>query len=351
MTTDNGAPIHAAVMHAALLSPSPANLQRCANALRQGDLVAFPTETVFGLGAAVDQPAAVAGIFKAKGRPADHPLIAHAAPGFDWAAGWIRFNSSLQQQQFEALTRAFWPGPLTLVLPRGNRMPLQVTGGQDSVGVRCPSHPVAMALLEATDVPVAAPSANRFGKVSPTRAVHVMAELGDRILWVLDGNIPDVGIESTIVSLLEPTPRILRPGAVTAAQLKHALGQSVQGFTQSSARKDNPRVSGALEKHYSPDAKVLVLDAPALNGFVPQGNSLCVGWSDGFLTQADALRTRHGDLVMVEALANTPQEVAKNLYAALRQADALQCTQVVFEQPANGEEWEGVADRLKRASA
>ncbi|HEX4917776.1 MAG TPA: L-threonylcarbamoyladenylate synthase [Limnobacter sp.] len=351
MTTKDNAPSNAAALHAALLSPSPVNIERCARALCEGDLVAFPTETVFGLGAAVNQAAAVAGIFKAKGRPADHPLIAHAAPGFDWSAGWIQFSTPLQQQQFEALTRAFWPGPLTLVLPKGSLMPLQVTGGQNSVGIRCPSHPVAVALLQAAGVPVAAPSANRFGKVSPTRAAHVMAELGDRLPWVLDGNIPEVGIESTIVSLLEATPRILRPGAITAAQLTHALGQSVQGFTQSSARKDNPRVSGALEKHYSPDAKVLVLDDLALNGFVPQGRSLCVGWSDGFLTQADALRTEYRDLVLVEALANTPQDVAKNLYSTLRQADALQCVHVVFERPGNGEDWEGVADRLKRASA
>lgn len=336
--------------HATLLGATPANIERCAKALVQGQLVAFPTETVFGLGAAVNQAEAVAGIFKAKGRPADHPLIAHASPGFDWADGWIQFNHSTQQQQFEALTRAFWPGPLTLVLPKGSRMPSQVTGGQDSVGIRCPSHSVAKALLCAAGVPVAAPSANRFGKVSPTRAVHVMAELGDRIPWVLDGDIPEVGIESTIVSLLEKSPRILRPGAITAQQLGEVLGQPVEGFIKSSALQNNPRVSGALEKHYSPDAKVRVITALGLDEFTPVGSTLCVGWGDAFLTRADALRTRHPH-VMVEALGNSPNEVAKNLYATLRQADELNCSQVLFEQPGIGEEWEGVADRLKRASA
>ncbi|HEX4879799.1 MAG TPA: L-threonylcarbamoyladenylate synthase [Limnobacter sp.] len=347
MTTEN----HTPPRHAALLAPLPVNIALCAKALCSGELVAFPTETVFGLGAAVNQANAVADIFKAKGRPADHPLIAHAAPGFDWLDGWVQFSSPLQQRQFEALTQAFWPGPLTLVLPKGSRMPLQVTGGQDSVGIRCPAHPVATALLQAVAVPVAAPSANRFGKVSPTRAVHVMAELGDRIPWVLDGDIPEVGIESTIVSLLNARPIVLRPGVVTAAQMESVLGIRIEPHCEASRHAAlTPRVSGTLEKHYSPDAKVHVLSADALDTMAVAHKTLCVGWTDQFLGAADGLRARSPQLLL-EALNNNPVDVGRALYATLRQADEMACSQVLFEQPAPGQAWEAVADRLKRAAA
>ncbi|WP_394673630.1 L-threonylcarbamoyladenylate synthase [Limnobacter sp.] len=341
-TTDSGVP-H---VHAELLVASDSHIQRCAQALKQGLLVAFPTETVFGLGAAVTQLVAIEGIFKAKGRPSEHPLIAHVAPGAN-LTGWVAEVTPTMQK----LMDAFWPGPLTLVVPKGARMPLQVTGGQSSVGIRCPSHPVAIELLKATGVPVAAPSANRFGKVSPTRASHVLAELGDRIPFILDGDVPEVGIESTIVSLLNDQPAILRPGAITAAQIEGVLGVVVKTHGQVSKTPNaNPRVSGALEKHYSPDAKVWVLNANELFVVPVQQKTLCVGWSDAFLAQADALREKHGKVV-VEALSYNPSEVAKALYATLRQADELACKQVLFEKPEESAEWEAVNDRLKRASA
>jgi L-threonylcarbamoyladenylate synthase len=341
-TTDSGMP-H---VHAELLTASDDHIQRCALALQQGHLVAFPTETVFGLGAAVTQLDAVQGIFKAKGRPAEHPLIAHVAPGAN-LQGWVAEVSPTMQK----LIDAFWPGPLTLVVPKGERMPLEVTGGQNSVGIRCPSHHVAIELLKATGVPVAAPSANRFGKVSPTRASHVLAELGDRIPFILDGDVPEVGIESTIVSLLNDQPAILRPGAITAAQIEAVLGVPVKTHGEMSKTPNaNPRVSGALEKHYSPDAKVWVLEASELAALPVQHKTLCVGWTDAFLAQADALREQHAD-VLVEALNNNPTDVAKALYATLRQADELACKQVLFEKPEETSEWEAVNDRLKRASA
>lgn len=341
-TTDSGMP-H---MHAELLDPTASNVKRCAQALQNGQLVAFPTETVFGLGAAVTQAAAIEGIFKAKGRPSEHPLIAHVAPGVE-LQHWVTEVTPTMQK----LMDAFWPGPLTLVVPRGERMPLQVTGGQDSVGIRCPSHPVAIELLTAVGVPVAAPSANRFGKVSPTRASHVLAELGDRIPYILDGDVPEVGIESTIVSLLAEQPAVLRPGAITAAQIEAVLGVTVKTHGEVSKTPDaNPRVSGALEKHYSPDAKVWVLQASELSNLSLEQLTLCVGWSDEFLQEADALRELNSDIT-VEALNNDPAEVAKALYATLRLADELACKQVLFEKPPIHPDWEALADRLKRAAA
>ena len=341
-TTDPASP----PVHADVLAPTEAHIQRCAIALQQGQLVAFPTETVFGLGAVVTQLDAVRGIFKAKGRPSEHPLIAHVAPGAN-LQGWVADVTPTMQN----LMNAFWPGPLTLVVPKGERMPLEVTGGQNSVGIRCPSHPVAIELLKATGLPVAAPSANRFGKVSPTRATHVLAELGDRIPFILDGEVPEVGIESTIVSLLGDQPAVLRPGAITAAQIEAVLGVPVKTHREvSKTPQANPRVSGALEKHYSPDATVWVLQASELAALPVQYKTLCVGWTDEFLAQADALRELNAN-VLVEAMNNNPAEVAKALYATLRQADALGCTQVLFEKPLPSPAWEAVADRLKRASA
>jgi len=342
-TTDSGVPY----LHAELLNPSAGNIKRCAQALQNGELVAFPTETVFGLGAAVTQLGAIEGIFKAKGRPSEHPLIAHIAPGAD-LQNWVAEVTPTMQK----LIDAFWPGPLTLVVPKGERMPLAVTGGQNSVGIRCPSHPVAIELLKAVGVPVAAPSANRFGKVSPTRAAHVLAELGDRIPFILDGDVPEVGIESTIVSLLQDQPAILRPGAITAGQIEAVLGVHVKTHGEvSESPSTNPRVSGALEKHYSPDAKVWILHASELANLPVEQQTLCVGWSDAFLKQADALRELKPGVVVVEALNNNPAEVGKALYATLRLADELACKQMLFEKPPVTIEWEAVADRLKRAAA
>lgn len=328
-----------------LLQATPNNIDRCAQALLAGQLVAFPTETVFGLGAAVTHVNAVQSIFKVKGRPTEHPLIAHVAPGAD-LTGWVAEITPVMQ----SLIDSFWPGPLTLVVPKGTRMPSEVTGGQQSVGIRCPSHPVAIALLNAVGVPVAAPSANRFGKVSPTRAAHVFAELGNQIPFILDGDVPQIGIESTILSLLGHQAVVLRPGSITAAQIEAVLGIPVKTHAEvSTSSNNNPRVSGALEKHYSPDATVWIVTPSELFDLPVQHKTLCVGWSADFLVKAEALRQKNSE-VLVQVLSDNPADVAKVLYATLRQADDWMCKQVLFQKPPADIEWEAVADRLKRAA-
>lgn len=329
-----------------LLQPLHRNIAECAQALLSGKLVAFPTETVFGLGAVVTDEKAIANIFQVKGRPEDHPLIAHLAPKLP-LDGWVAEVTPMMQ----TLMDAFWPGPLTLVVPKGPNMPLAVTGGQSSVGIRCPSHPVAVALLKAVGVPVAAPSANRFGKVSPTRAAHVVSELDGRIPYVLDGDIPEVGIESTIVSLLGDVPAILRPGVITASQIEAVLGGQVLSHALAVQQGQQPRVSGALEKHYSPNAKVLVLPSSALKDLVCEQSTLIVGWSPAFLDEIAEVQIRSTVKPTLLALKNDPEQIAQQLYLILRMIDEHGYLQAIVEQPEFVDRWEGVADRLRRAAA
>lgn len=351
-----------------LLPADEASIAKAAQALNEGALVAFPTETVFGLGAVVTNEAALQGIFQAKGRPSDHPLIAHVSKVLASKRGIQPW--ALADERAVALIEAFWPGPLTLVLPIGPRMSKTVTGGQDSVGIRCPSHPVAQVLLSLVNAPVAAPSANRFGKVSPTRATHVLEELGGRIPYVLDGDIPEIGIESTILSLLGSQPVLLRPGHITPEQIESVIhqkvlrpsdlanaGQVISGTDQADATPKTsdgaalPRVSGALEKHYSPDAKVLVVDPEWFKSMdaLQADHSLIVGWTLPFLQAADAFLGKNG--VDIMALEDDSQAVAKVLYGILRNADEKGYTRIVVESPSDNPHWEGVADRLRRASA
>jgi len=223
------------------MSTPPGNdLEAAVRLLRAGELVAFPTETVYGLGADAANPAAVARVFAAKGRPADHPLIVHLADQAcvpDWAS---EFPETARQ-----LARAFWPGPLTLVLPRSARVPMAVTGGQDSVALRVPAHPVAQALLRAFGGGVAAPSANRYGRVSPTRAEHVREELGDRVALILDGGECAVGLESTIVSCLAGQVALLRPGMIGRAAVESVVGPLATSAAGA------PRVPGSTRAHYA----------------------------------------------------------------------------------------------------
>lgn len=344
-----------------LLPADEASIARAAQALNEGALVAFPTETVFGLGAVVTNEAALQAIFQAKGRPTDHPLIAHVSKVLASKRGIQPW--AIADDRAVALIEAFWPGPLTLVLPIGPRMSKTVTGGQDSVGIRCPSHPVAQVLLSLVNAPVAAPSANRFGKVSPTRATHVLEELGGRIPYVLDGDIPEIGIESTILSLLGQQPILLRPGHITPEQIESVIHQKVvrpSDLVSSQGAEDTqktsvginlPRVSGALDKHYSPNAKVLVVSPEWFKSMdaLHADHTLIVGWTLPFLQAADAFLGKNG--VDIMALEDDSQAVAKVLYGILRNADEKGYIRIVIESPSENPHWEGVADRLRRASA
>ena len=311
---------------------------------RQGDVVAIPTETVYGLGADASNPTAVAKIFEAKGRPSDHPLIVHVAPNAaleDWASDIPEMARTLIDH--------FWPGPLTLILKRSAKVPDAVTGGQDTVGIRCPSHPVAQALLTAFGGGIAAPSANLFGKISPTSASDVLEELGDRIPLIVDGGDCEKGIESTIVDVSRGYPVLLRPGMISADTVGRVLGQPL-------ARPDQaaPRVSGSLEQHYCPSTRLELVVAAALLDTAQawramQQSVVIVTWS--LAGQAREWVAKSEGNMHVIALPNHVEGVAHGLYHALREADHLGVQHILFECPPGNVEWEGVLDRLRRAAA
>jgi L-threonylcarbamoyladenylate synthase len=296
-----------------------------------GGLVAFPTETVYGLGADACNAAAVARIYSVKGRPADHPLIVHVA-SMDGLGDWARDVPTYAI----ALARDFWPGPMTLVVPRSGLAGDFVTGGQDTVGVRVPAHPVSQGLLEAFvragGKGVAAPSANRFGNVSPTSAQAVGAELGDYLAdgdQILDGGACDVGVESTIIDCTGDTPKILRPGAITLEMIEQSTGLTVVG----SVEEPEIRVSGSLDSHYAP-AAVVVLDQSPTAG-------------QGFIATADVVAAEG---VVRLAAPRTHEEFAQVLYAALRAADEQGLSTVVVQQPVGDGIAIAIRDRLKRAA-
>ena len=300
--------------------------------LLDGGLVAFPTETVYGLGADACNADAVARIYSVKGRPADHPLILHIASmdGLgDWAADVPGYAISL--------ARDFWPGPMTLVVKRSMLAADFVTGGQDTVGVRVPDHSVALGLLEAFERAggkgVAAPSANRFGNVSPTTARAVRGELGDYLAdgdQILDGGQCEVGVESTIIDCTGDVPKILRPGAITAQMIAESTGLEVVGVVEQSAI----RVSGSLEAHYAPAASV-ILDQSPITG-------------QGFIAMADVVADEG---VVRLAAPKTHEEFARVLYSALRAADEQGLETVVVEQPVGDGIAIAIRDRLKRAAS
>ena len=328
----------------------PAAIAEAAQRIRQGALVGFPTETVYGLGADASNDAAVALIFAAKGRPSDHPLIVHvasAAQVADYASDVPAFAARLIQ--------AFWPGPLTLILPRRAGVAAAAAGGQHSIGLRCPAHPVALALLQACGTGLAGPSANRFGRVSPTTAQHVQEELGEDLL-VLDGGPCEVGIESTIVDCTRGQPVLLRPGVLTRAQLEAACGQPVLDKdtpVKTSVKTQAPRASGTLESHYAPNARVRLMDAMALqaaldtleanaSAAVAQASAVAVYARSPLRLNAPTLHRQMPD---------DASAAAQQLFAVLRELDALGVSQIWVQAPPEAPEWEGVRDRLKRAAA
>ena len=297
--------------------------------LKAGDLVAFPTETVYGLGADASNSEAVARIYSVKGRPNDHPLIVHIASMErmgDWASDVPEYAI--------ALARSFWPGPMTLILKRSELAGDFITGGQDSVGVRVPDHVVALALLEAFEKAggkgVAAPSANRFGHVSPTTAAAVIEELGDYLSkddLVLDGGACDVGVESTIIDCTGAAPSVLRPGAISVAMIEECTGLKTTGSDKAI------RVSGSLENHYAPIAQVLLRE----NALAGQG-----------LIALSSIETPEG--VIRLASPGNEEEFARILYSALRDADARGLSEVVVVQPSGIGIAVAIRDRLARAA-
>jgi len=315
------------------------DIQQAVALLRRGDLVALPTETVYGLGADAMNPDACAKIFAAKGRPSDHPLIVHL-PDAEQLPVWAR---AIPKEAI-ALARAFWPGPLTLILKKHEDVPDLVTGGQDTVGLRVPNHPVALELLRAFGGGVAAPSANRFGRISPTTAAHVREELGDRVPLILDGGPCQVGLESTILDLSRDVPVILRPGAIGVDDIARVIGRRPRLRGEDEAGQGGsvaPRVSGALAAHYAPRTPLeLVADADLLAA-LQQGDAVLAR-----MPRPDSLQ----DGVRWVAAALDAAAYGHDLYAALRDLDTAGCRRILVEAPPASPEWSAVIDRLGRAA-
>ena len=324
---------------------SSAHVKQAAEALHAGELLGLPTETVYGLAADACNETAVAKIFKAKGRPANHPLIVHVAS----AEAVTKFASEVPDFA-QALMAQFWPGPLTLILPRKEDMAAAAAGGQNSVGLRCPSHPVAREVLQACATQgvwgVAAPSANLFGRVSPTTAAHVQSEFGNELL-ILDGGECEVGIESTIVDCTRGVPVLLRPGQISRTQIEQACGLKL--VSPEALNTEAPRASGTLESHYAPSAKVRLMSQAdwqkALEALGPHVQNLAL-WSH----QKPASDLMGAGLCWRAMPANATQ-AAHDLFSVLRDFDMRGVRTIWIETPPDTPEWEGVRDRLNRAAA
>ena len=326
----------ARVLSARVLSATSAAIARGAACLRAGELVAFPTETVYGLGADAGNREAVQRIFEAKGRPADHPLIVHL-PDASHVPRWAREIPDGAR----ALADAFWPGPLTLILPRTEHASDLVTGGQDSVGLRVPSHPAARALLAAFGDGIAAPSANRYGRISPTTAAHVDGDLGDAVSLILDGGACTVGIESTIVAFVDGEPVLLRPGGVPAADLARVLGRRLRSPDQAA-----PRASGTLRSHYAPRTPATLLPPRTLRAELAQLEDRD---EDVAVLSRTVMRPADFDDAWLQAPADA-QAYAHDLYANLRALDAANADVILIESVPDSDEWLAVRDRLTRAT-
>lgn len=357
------------------LDSEPSAIGIAAGVIRAGGTVAFPTETVYGLGANATDAAAVAKIYIAKQRALNDPLIVHCTPEPDdlqnapealLRAEVIGALSPQQRQQMLALTRAFWPGPLTLVLPRGPRIPANVSAGLDTVAVRMPNHPVALALIRQSGVPIAAPSANRFGHVSPTSAQHVLDDLDGRIDVVLDGGPTSIGVESTVLDLTTEAPVILRPGGLAREEIERVIGPlgaresgragaTEQGRTPSPALPFSPSPTaplhspGMLSKHYAPRAELRIV--PNLDALLQERQSLTAhGLRVGLLVRAGEVAACVGldpQFILGETLA----DIARNLYAGLRALDDDGAEVILISQVERTGLGEAIADRLQRGTA
>jgi L-threonylcarbamoyladenylate synthase len=331
----------------AAVSIDPVLIARAARALEQGLLVGFPTETVYGLGADAENPAAVAAIYAAKGRPQDHPVIVHLAPDAD-LAHWARDIPAEARQ----LAAAFWPGPLTMILKRAANIPAAVSGGQETIGLRCPAHPLAIALLQAFKRGrggVAAPSANKFGHVSPTTAAHVREEFGSDaaspLALVLDGGASDVGIESTIVDLSRLDshgPVLLRPGQISADAIAAVIDRLP--LAPGAGDPATPRASGTLASHYAPHTPVAMQDSTTLAATLARLRQ--TPRKVALIHMADIAGRLHASV----RLPDSPDGFAHALYAALRAMDGSGAELILVEAPPLAPAWLGVNDRLRRAA-
>lgn len=318
--------------------PDHRDLARAAEALRRGELVAFPTETVYGLGANALDADAVARIFEAKGRPSTNPVIVHVADresAQEIAAEWPEWA--------ERLAERFWPGPLTLVLPKRPDIPDIVTAGGPTVGIRLPAHPVALALLRAARIPIAAPSANRSTEVSPTTAAHVLKGLDGRIAMVVDGGPTTGGIESTVLDLSSAPPRLLRPGLITAEEIEAVIGPIGRPALEHASGESLPS-PGLMKKHYSPRAEVVLVE---------QGDS---SWMQNRHGKIGLMTFRSVPYIRVparvqESMSTAPNRYAARLYAALHAMDDAGVDRIIIELPPDTPEWHAVHDRLTRAAS
>ena len=350
---------------------APDSIAACADSIRAGDLIGLPTETVYGLGADADNASAVAKVFAAKGRPADHPLIVHVA-SFDGGMGGVAHFAQQVPAFAQQLMSAFWPGPLTLIVPRRDGVGAAAAGGQNSIGLRCPDHPVAQALLSALRKPaggqeivwgIAAPSANRFGRISPTTAAHVQSELGET-LPILDGGPCEVGIESTIIDCTRGAPVLLRPGAITGDQVEAACGRKLlsneelltlipRELEAENILNVTPKASGTLASHYAPNATVRLMDAKALQMALGMlGNDLPNGESRATIAvyTRTALKSQSKQ-VLLRPMPSDAAVAAHELFSVLREFDDAGVKLIWIETPPGDGAWDGVRDRLQRASA
>ena len=329
-------------------------IDAAAAALKAGELVAFPTETVYGLGADAGNDDAVAKIFQAKGRPSNHPLIVHLDDEHQGAAGVAHFAADVPVFA-QHLMQAFWPGPLTLILSRRTGVGSAAAGGQDSIGLRSPAHPVAQALLRACRglgvMGLAGPSANQFGRVSPTTAAHVQGEFGEP-LPILDGGACTVGIESTIIDCTRGAPVLLRPGAITPDQIGAACGQSVLTLGQAAAEDaPTPRAAGTLDAHYAPKAKLRLMDARALQTALDLLGSDIDRAGTVIAVYARVVLRSKSSSVLRRRMPDDPATTARQLFAVLRDFDAHGVKLIWVETPPPTPDWDAVRDRLQRASA
>jgi L-threonylcarbamoyladenylate synthase len=315
--------------------PNPHDIAAAAAALRAGELVAFPTETVYGLGANALDTDAVARIFEAKGRPSTNPVIVHVAD-----KALARSLVAVWPDEAEQLAARFWPGPLTLVVAKGVAIPDIVTAGGPTVGIRIPAHPVALALLRAAGIPVAAPSANRSTEVSPTTAAHVLKGLDGRIAMLLDGGPTTGGIESTVLDLSSRPPRLLRPGLISAEDIENIIGPITRPVLEHGPGEALPS-PGLMKRHYSPRAEVVLVEHIDSHGFADERIGYLTFGKSSYNTAA----------AHVESMPDRPQPYATRLYSALHAMDDAGVHRIIVELPPDTPEWYAVRDRLTRAAS